>query len=122
VVELLGETSVVEGRQVEQVFKKDRELKFKRPTRNTSNSVKNAEKDRKEVFPDFVSEANLLPQREKKTPPEHESTFIEFFPEFAPLTKKKIRVWSVASCTGKVFLTENKTVRMAYTAYPGKIQ
>jgi hypothetical protein len=33
-MEILGEASVVEGRQVEQVFTKDRELKFNRPTRN----------------------------------------------------------------------------------------
>jgi hypothetical protein len=58
-MELLGEASVVEGCQVEQVFTKDRELKFKRPTRNT----------------DVVSESNLIPHREKNTPPEHEYFF-----------------------------------------------
>ncbi len=73
VMELLGEASVVEGCQVEQVFTKDRELKFKRPTRNT----------------DVVSESNLIPHREKNTPPEHEYFFhLQFFSEFAPLTKK----------------------------------
>jgi hypothetical protein len=50
---------------------------------------------------------------EKKTLNQNMSaSSIEFFAEFAPLTKK-IRVWSVASCTGKVFLNENRTVRLA---------
>jgi hypothetical protein len=82
-MELLGEASVVEGCQVEQVFAKDRELKFKRP-------------------PDVVSKANLFSSERKKLRHGRQ----EFLPFSSSLSlhfsQKRFRVWSVASCTEKV--------------------
>jgi hypothetical protein len=68
-MELLGEASVVEGRQVEQVFTKNWELKFKRPTQ-TLRKVSNAES-----FSGCCFEGKPFFLREKKTPPENKSFF-----------------------------------------------
>jgi hypothetical protein len=98
---------VVEGRQVEQVFTSGTEVQ--EAYSKHFEQCKMLKGTERKYFPDVVSEANLLPRREKILSQKMSASSIEFFPEFAPLTKK-ICVWSVASCTGNVFLNENKTV------------